>query len=416
MTTIFIKKILFILTVLATAITFSACTNDEEIHTITFYDYMYTSITISLHGTEEDADLHFEAVQNIYEMYDALTNNYQRLSSDSTYLENIYTINQQKDIKLEIDAPLYALLQEALEIQTLTEGYFNIAIGKPVKAWKALISNTPNEPSVGNHIYVRLYNNTPVYQSYEVILKTENQIQVQDGANTLTFETHQLIYDIEVSKESFNQTKVSIDAMKIEENDIILESENNAYFITIKGTDIELDVGAFSKGYATEIAKDYLMDQGVTYFSISAGSSTISVGQNINRPTQNEVYIISLTDPITSLPFFKEPYGILHIKNQSLATSGNFEQYTMYEGLRYHHLISPFTLTPTHEYAALTIIGDDAGLLDALSTALFVMPKDVFDAFMEMHQDSLNIQVIRYNQDHTIDTFIKDVYFEDVLS
>lgn len=416
MTTIFIKKILFILTVLATAITFSACTNDEEIHTITFYDYMYTSITISLHGTEEDADLHFEAVQNIYEMYDALTNNYQRLSSDSTYLENIYTINQQKDIKLEIDAPLYALLQEALEIQTLTEGYFNIAIGKPVKAWKALISNTPNELSVGNHIYVRLYNNTPVYQSYEVILKTENQIQVQDGANTLTFETHQLIYDIEVSKESFNQTKVSIDAMKIEENDIILESENNAYFITIKGTDIELDVGAFSKGYATEIAKDYLMDQGVTYFSISAGSSTISVGQNINRPTQNEVYIISLTDPITSLPFFKEPYGILHIKNQSLATSGNFEQYTMYEGLRYHHLISPFTLTPTHEYAALTIIGDDAGLLDALSTALFVMPKDVFDAFMEMHQDSLNIQVIRYNQDHTIDTFIKDVYFEDVLS
>jgi FAD:protein FMN transferase len=416
MATIFIKKILFILTVLATAITFSACASDEDMHTMTLYDYMYTSITISLYGTEEDADLHFEAVKHIYEMYDALTNNYQGLESDSPYLENIYTINQQKDIKLEIDAPLYALLQEALDIQTLTEGYFNIGIGKPVKAWKALISNTPNQLSVGDDIYVRLYNNAPVYKSYEVMLITDNQIQVQDGANTLTFETNQLIFDREVSKESFNQTQATIDAMKIEENDILLESENNAYFITIKGTDIELDVGAFSKGYATEIAKDYLIDQGVTYFSISAGSSTISVGQNINRPTQNEVYIISLTDPITSLPFFKEPYGILHIKNQSLATSGNFEQYTMYQGRRYHHLISPFTLTPTHAYAALTIIGDDAGLLDALSTALFVMPKEVFDAFMEMHQDVLNIQVVRYNQDHTIDTFIKDVYFEDVLS
>jgi thiamine biosynthesis lipoprotein len=384
-------------------------------HAMTLYDYMYTSITISLYGTEEDADLHFEAIRQMYEMYDALTNHYQGLSSDSTYLENIYTINQQKDTKLEIDAPLYTLLQEALDIQILTDGYFNIGIGKAVKVWKTLMSNTPNEIIIGDTIYVRLYANAPVYQSYEVISKTENQIQVQDGNNTLTFEMQQLIYDIEVSYEAFNQTQARIDEMKIEENQVIVESENNAYFITIKGSDIELDVGAFSKGYVTEKAKEYLIDQGVTYFSISAGSSTISVGQNINRPTQNEVYIISLTDPMTALPFFKEPYGIIHIKNESLATSGNFEQYTMYEGLRYHHLISPFTLTPTHTYAALTIIGDDAGLLDALSTALFVMPKDIFDAFMEANQEKLNIQVIRYNHDHTIDTWIKDVYFEALL-
>jgi len=416
MISIFIKKSVLSLTVLATAITFSACTTNEEMHSITYYDYMYTSITISLYGTEEEADRHFKAVEEIYETYDALTNNYQGLHEDSLYLENIYTINQQKDTKLEIDEALYLLLEEAMRLQTLTKGYFNIGIGKPVKAWKALISNTPSEMIIGNSIYIRTYENNPIYQSYEIVSMDETSVQVQDEETILTFQKNQLIYDLEVSTEAFNQTQATIDAMKIEDNQLILESENNTYFITIKGSDIELDVGAFSKGYATEQAKDYLMNEDIKYFSISAGSSTISVGQNINRPTQNEVYIISLTDPITSLPFFKEPYGIIHIKNQSLATSGNFEQYTMYQGLRYHHLISPFTLTPTHDYAALTIIGDDAGLLDALSTALFVMPKHVFDAFMETHQESLNIQVIRYNSDHTIDTFITDVYFEDLLS
>jgi hypothetical protein len=230
------------MTVLATAITFSACASEEEMHAMTLYDYMYTSITISLYGTEEDADLHFEAIRQMYEMYDALTNHYQGLSSDSTYLENIYTINQQKDTKLEIDAPLYTLLQEALDIQILTDGYFNIGIGKAVKVWKTLMSNTPNEIIIGDTIYVRLYANAPVYQSYEVISKTENQIQVQDGNNTLTFEMQQLIYDIEVSYEAFNQTQARIDEMKIEENQVIVESENNAYFITIKGSDIELDV------------------------------------------------------------------------------------------------------------------------------------------------------------------------------
>lgn len=416
MVTIFIKKILLISTVLATAIIFSACKTNEDMHSVTFYDYMYTSITISLYGSEEDADIHFQALNDVYASYDALTNNYQDLEEDSDYLENIYTINQQKDTKLEIDEMLYLLLEDAIRLQTLTEGYFNIGIGKPVKAWKNLILNTPNEITAGNHIYIRTYENQPIYQSYEVISFDETDIQVQGEDTTRTFKKDQLIYDIEVTTEAFNQTQAVIDTMNIEENQIILESKDETYFITIKGSDIELDVGAFSKGYATEKAKDYLIEQGVTYFSISAGSSTISVGQNINRPTQNEVYIISLTDPITSLPFFKEPYGIIHIKNQSLATSGNFEQYTMYQGLRYHHLISPFTLTPTHDYAALTIIGDDAGLLDALSTALFVMPKNMFDAFMETHQASLNIQVIRYNTDNTMDTFITDVYFEDLLS
>ncbi len=402
--------------VFAIATTFSACQTSEEVHSVTFYDYMYTSITISLYATENEADDHFEVIRNMYAMYDALTNNYEGLPSDSDYLENIYTINQQKDIKLEIDVALYDLIQEALSIQTLTEGYFNIGLGKPVKAWKALISNTPSDVTIGTHLYVRTYDNTPIYATYEVQDMTDTTYELSDGETTDVYDIHKLIYDIEVTQAEYEQRMATIDAMSIENNNILLEESNHTYYITISGSDIELDVGAFSKGYTTEKVKQYLLEQNIPYFSISAGSSTISVGQNINRPAQDEVYIVSLTDPITSLPFFKEPYGLIHIKNQSLATSGNFEQFTMYEGKRYHHLISPVTLSPTHDYAALTIVGDDAGLLDALSTALFVMPKDVFDRFMETHQASLNIQVIRYNTDNTIDTFISDLYFEDLMS
>ena len=411
-----IKKIGLMVIVFAIAITFSACDTSKDMHSVTFYDYMYTSITVSLYATENEADTHFEKINDMYAMYDALTNNYEGLPSDSSYLENIYTINQQKDVKVEIDVALYELIQEALSIQALTEGYFNIGLGKPVKAWKALISNTPNDVTIGSHLYVRTYDSTPIYETYEVKAITDTTYELSNGETTDIYDINKLIYDIEVTQTAFEQTMTTIDAMSIENNDILLEEANDTYYITISGSDIELDVGAFSKGYTTEKVKQYLLEQAITYFSISAGSSTISVGQNINRPSQDEVYIVSLTDPITSLPFFKEPYGVIHIKNQSLATSGNFEQYTMYEGKRYHHLISPFTLSPTHDYAALTIVGNDAGLLDALSTALFVMPKDAFDRFMETHQTSLNIQVIRYNTDHTIDTFISDLYFEDLMS
>jgi phosphoribosylaminoimidazole carboxylase (NCAIR synthetase) len=75
--------------VLATAITFSACTTNEEMHSITFYDYMYTSITISLYGTEQEADIHFQALNDIYETYDSLTNIYQGLEEILGY-DNVF--------------------------------------------------------------------------------------------------------------------------------------------------------------------------------------------------------------------------------------------------------------------------------------------------------------------------------------
>ncbi|MGB0175249.1 MAG: FAD:protein FMN transferase, partial [Acholeplasmataceae bacterium] len=96
--------------------------------------------------------------------------------------------------------------------------------------------------------------------------------------------------------------------------------------------------------------------------------------------------------------------------------SGNFEQYTLYEGIRYHHIISPFTYYPVNEYYALTITGNDAGLLDALSTALYVMDIETLTTFMENHQETLGIQLIAYVQDGSILRFTEDLYFEDKRS
>jgi thiamine biosynthesis lipoprotein len=111
-----------------------------------------------------------------------------------------------------------------------------------------------------------------------------------------------------------------------------------------------------------------LIEEGVEYFSITAGSSSISVAQNYNRNTR--LYHVSLANPVAPTGV----YGMIYVKNVAINTSGNFEQYALYQGLRYHHVISPKTKMPAHYYHTVTVIGSDAGLLDALSTALFSMP------------------------------------------
>lgn len=389
-----------------------ACTESKDTYKLSYFDYMYTYIQVTLVTSEEDLNTHQAYIEDTLQTYDALTSSYLPLEENSKFLENVYSINQKIGETVQIDKELFDVLNQARMYETLTEGHFNMLIGKSSRIWKELIQNGPKELSNLGYIYIHTYNNAAISKRAQVISFDSNTVEVNIEGEIISFDRRTLVFDFEVSKKSYEDSLDAIKLLNMSDASIELTTKDENYFVKINGKDAMLDLGAMSKGYAIGLMDAYLKEMGVTYYSISAGSSSLSVGQNINRPNENYVFNIALTHPNTSIQAFSEPYGLIKVKDQSISTSGNFEQYTTYEGVKYHHIVSPFTLFPVQFYETLTIVGSDASVLDALSTAMFVMDRETFDAFLLQHQTGLSIEIIRFNKDQTIETFLNTLFFE----
>ena len=357
------KKFYLVIMIILGVTSLSAC-NKSMAYNFTYFDYMDTMISISVFVEDEQrANQLNDQVENIYREYHELTNNYGGLSAGSTYLTNIYEINQTLEIDVEIDEALYDLLIRAEEIKMMTNGYFDVSIGKIVDAWKDVILDEDN-----GYIFNEIPE--PVFQG---VISTIQSIDVVEDPFTL-------------------------------------REQDGKFFVRMNDEDAKIDLGAFAKGYATQKAYDYLVSEQVTYFSISAGSSSISVGENQNR--DSGLFHVSLANPVKT-GTTDRTYGMIYVQNMAINTSGNYEQYALYQGLRYHHIISPKTKMPMQYYHTVTILGHDAGLLDALSTAMLSMPEDEFDAFINQYQAVYDLEVVRFNDDETVTTYLTSTVFED---
>ena len=134
----------------------------------------------------------------------------------------------------------------------------------------------------------------------------------------------------------------------------------------ISDSSAQIDVGAFGKGYAAEMAASYLIEQEATGYVLNVGGNIRIIGTKPDGTT----WKTAIKDP-------QNPNeGIcatLELSNTSCVTSGVYERYFTVDGVRYHHIIDKDTLYPSDYYASVTVLCEDSGMADALSTALFCM-------------------------------------------
>ncbi len=145
------------------------------------------------------------------------------------------------------------------------------------------------------------------------------------------------------------------------------KEENGKYYVMIAADQI-IDLGAVAKGYALRKVDDILNQHVVDYAVISLGGNVFIKGDKTSDSEGSFSVGIRCPEEESS-----EMALIISLKEVVLSTSGSYERFFYQDGIRYSHIIDPFTgRCDSDEILSVTIVCSDPVDADALSTAYYV--------------------------------------------
>ena len=296
-----------------------------------FYDTFDTIIqVIGYAETQEE----FEGYAGtIHQRFQELSQLYDRFYEYSG-VNNIRTINLNAGVApVEVEPELLEMLSFAKEWCQKTQGRVNIAMGPVLEIW---------------HQYRDQYSGQALAADAAGALPS---MEALDDANHFS----------------------SLDK-------VIIDREKGTVFLEDKK--MALDVGAVAKGYAAQLVADEIYEAGFRSFTISAGGNVITKDPPLDGVRNS--WGIGIQDPFADLNKpDSQSLDVALVSNRCVVTSGDYRQFYTVGDQLIHHIIDPATLWPANQYRALTVVCEDSGLGDFLSTCLFVMDYDEGRALAE---------------------------------
>ncbi|HLY68454.1 MAG TPA: FAD:protein FMN transferase [Puia sp.] len=138
--------------------------------------------------------------------------------------------------------------------------------------------------------------------------------------------------------------------------------------VFLEKKDMHISFSAIGKGYAADCAAKMLQRKNVDAGVVNASGDLTVWG----RKNDNSLWKVGIANPDDDAKIL----CWVALENASVATSGDYYQHFLYQGVRYSHNINPKTGLPVSGLKSVTVISVSAELSDALATAVYVMGKN----------------------------------------
>lgn len=330
------KRIASLILVIIVLMNLTGCAVKEktryEAEFLVFFDTVTKIVAYS--ESKEEFTEYAQLIYDTLEEYHQLYNIY----DDYEGINNIKTINDNAGIQpVKVDQKIIDLLLFSKEAYELSDGMLNVAFGSVLRIW---------------HDY------------------RERGIDDPDNAR---------VPAMEELEEAAKYTDI---------NKVIIDEEASTVFL--EDPHMSLDVGAIAKGYATEQVSDITYEAGYTDGLISVGGNVRARGE---KGENHEYWSVGIQNP--DMDAEESSLFVLNLKNLSMVTSGDYQRYYTVNGEIYHHIIDPDTLMPAAYFSAVTIICEDSGMADVLSTAIYNVPYEQGLKLIESLEDTEAVWIFR---------------------
>jgi len=207
----------------------------------------------------------------------------------------------------------------------------------------------------------------PVKVDPELFSLIERSIQISkitDGAFDISFAAMDKIWKFDGSMTRMpEEDEIKQSVAKVGYKNIILNKEDGTVFLKFPG--MKIGFGAIGKGYSADKSKALLMGKGVVAGMVNASGDLNCWG----KKPDGSPWLVGITNPVNK----DKVFSWFPIENSAVVTSGSYENFVVFNGTRYTHIIDPRTGYPAHGLASVTIFAPNAELADALATGVFVL-------------------------------------------
>ena len=164
-----------------------------------------------------------------------------------------------------------------------------------------------------------------------------------------------------------------------------------------------LDVNALAQGYSVDVVCHFLDNKNIKNYLVEIGGEVRAKGKN----NKGELWRVGVDKPIeNNLIPGADLQAIIELKNQALATSGNYRKFYVKNGIKYTHTINPKTGYPVLKTVlSASVVAKDCITADAYATAFMVMGFKKTKDFLETHPE-LDAYLITGTENGKYDIFV----------
>ena len=203
---------------------------------------------------------------------------------------------------------------------------------------------------------------------FDLVSRAIKISEITDGAFDISYASMDKIWKFDGSMKTMpTEEAIKKSVAKIGYKNIILNQQDQSIFLKFEG--MKLGLGGIGQGYIADKVKDKLLANGCL-------SGIVNVSGDINawgKQSNQKPWTVGIVNPMNK----NKVFATFPLENSSVETSGNYEKYVMFNGIRYSHIIDPRTGYPAQGVVSVSVFAKQTEIADALATGIFVLGVEV---------------------------------------